>query len=132
VETQVQTPAVEKWKVTAIVCAVEKNRSFGTKTSDEAKIKLYEDAMEGRIKNVYGFEGPRGRRAYSVVVAASKPLGERELNIVEELARARCPRRGRNSTGGGSARRTTQSRARRKDGVPLQRLYRVTTTWIYA
>ncbi len=72
IEDEVQTSqqAIEKWEVVAITHAVEKNRSFVLWYGDvanelrnlvgdglqEAEVKLYEDVMEGRIKNVYGLQ----------------------------------------------------------------------------
>ncbi len=103
IEDEVQTSqqAVEKWEVVAIARAVERNRSFVLWYGDvanelrnlvgdglqEAEVKLYEDVMEGRIKNVYGFLGPCRGRTCDVVVVAPGPLSERQRDVIEDLAK---------------------------------------------
>jgi hypothetical protein len=52
----------------------------------EVENKLYEDVVNGRIKNVYRFWGTCDDSECDVVVVAPFELGEKQLKIIEELA----------------------------------------------
>jgi len=48
--------------------------------------KLYEDIVEGRIKNVYRFQGPCGDSDCDIVIVSPVELDKEKLKIIEELA----------------------------------------------
>jgi hypothetical protein len=52
----------------------------------EIENKLYEDIVEGRIKNVYRVQGPCGDSDCDVITLSPIELDEEKLKIIEELA----------------------------------------------
>ena len=94
---------VDKREIMAIIKAVAKRRSFVVWYGDiydelrgliedddefhEIENKLYEDVVEGRIKNVYRFWGPCGDSECDIVVVSPHELSSDKLKIVEELTR---------------------------------------------
>jgi hypothetical protein len=98
-QDEVQTSrAVDRREVLAIIRAIERSRSFvlwyedvvrelRNIAGDELSDRLYEDIMERRISNVYGFPGPCSTAACDVVVVAPETLSEKQLNMIAELAK---------------------------------------------
>jgi hypothetical protein len=97
-----QTPSdqIDRRAVIAIARAVEQNRSFvvwygdiyrqlrdmiGDDEFHEIENKLYEDIVEGRIKNVYRFWGPCSDSDCDIVIVSPVELNESQLKIIEEL-----------------------------------------------
>jgi hypothetical protein len=102
---QTQTPTenqIDKRAIAAIVRAVKEKRSFVVWYGDiynqlhsmvddddefhKIENKLYEDIVEGRIKNVYRFQGPCGDSDCDIVIVSPVELDKEKLKIVEELA----------------------------------------------
>jgi len=48
--------------------------------------KLYEDIVEGRIKNVYRFQGPCSDSDCDIIIVSPVELDKEKLKIIEELA----------------------------------------------
>lgn len=102
-QTQIQPhqTQIDKRAIIAIARAVAEKRSFVVWYGDiydalrdiieddefhEVENKLYEDVVNGRIKNVYRFWGTCDDSECDVVVVAPFELGEKQLKIIEELA----------------------------------------------
>jgi len=102
-QTQIQThqTQIDKRAIVAIARAVEKKRSFVVWYGDiydalrnliieddefhEIENKLYEDVVNGRIKNVYRFWGTCDSSECDIVIVTPGELSEKQLKIVEEL-----------------------------------------------
>jgi hypothetical protein len=98
-ETQSQ---IDKRAIVAIARAVAKKKSFVVWYGDiyyelrdiiedydefhEIENRLYEDIVEGRIKNVYRFWGTCDDSECDIVVVSPIELSERQLKIIKELA----------------------------------------------
>jgi len=98
-ETQSQ---IDKRAIVAIARAVAKKKSFVVWYGDiydelrdiiedgdefhEVENKLYEDIVEGRIKNVHRVQGPCGDSDCDIVIVSPVELDKEKLKIVEELA----------------------------------------------
>jgi hypothetical protein len=105
VQTQVQnqneTHQIDKRAIAAIIRAVYGTRSFVVWYGDiyeslrymindgdefhEIENRLYEDIVEGRIKNVYRFQGPCGDSDCDIVIVSPVELSKEKLKIIEEL-----------------------------------------------
>jgi hypothetical protein len=99
--TQTQ-PQIDKRAIVAIARAVAIKRSFVIWYGDiydalrdiiedddefhEVENKLYEDIVNGRIKNVYRFWGTCDDSECDIVIVSPIELDERRLKIIEELA----------------------------------------------
>jgi hypothetical protein len=98
-----QAPAgVDKRAVEAIIRAVEKKRSYVLWYGDiydelrsliddddefhEIENRLYEDIVDGKIKNVYRFWGMCDSSECDIIVASPVTLDERQLKMLKELA----------------------------------------------
>ena len=97
-ETQTQ---IDKRAVIAIARAVAEKRSFVVWYGDiydqlrgliedydefhEVENKLYEDVVEGKIKNVYRFWGTCGDSECDIVIVSPRELSEGKLKIIKEL-----------------------------------------------
>lgn len=100
-QTQVQNQ-IDKRAIAAIIRAIYDTRSFVVwygniyeplrymiNDDDEfhkIENKLYEDIVEGRIKNVYRFQGPCGDSDCDIVIVSPVELDKEKLKIIEELA----------------------------------------------
>ena len=94
---------IDKREIIAIINAVAKRRSFVVWYGDiydelrnivedddefhEIENKLYEDIVDGKIKNVYRFWGTCDSSECDIVVVSPVELDERQLKILEELVR---------------------------------------------
>jgi len=92
---------IDKRAVIAIARAVAEKRSFVVWYGDvynqlrgliedydefhEIENKLYEDVVEGRIKNVYRFWGTCDDSDCDIVIVSPRELSEEKLKIIEEL-----------------------------------------------
>ena len=93
---------IDQREIMAIIKAITKKRSFVLWYGDiydelrdliedddefhEIENKLYEDIVEGRIKNVYRFWGPCGDSECDIIVVSPLELDESQLKMLEELS----------------------------------------------
>jgi len=93
---------IDKRAIIAIARAVLKNKSYVLWYGDiydelrdmienddefhEVENKLYEDVVNGRIKNVYRFWGTCDSSECDIIIISPFELDERRLKIIEELA----------------------------------------------
>jgi hypothetical protein len=98
---QNSAPNIDKRGVIAIINAITKRRSFAVWYGDvydalseliddddefyEIENKLYEDIVDGKIKNVYRFWGPCDDSECDIIVVSPIELTEEKLKILREL-----------------------------------------------
>ena len=102
-QTQTQTPQqIDKRAVIAIARAITKRRSFVVWYGDiydelrsliddddefhEIENKLYEDIVDGKIKNVYRFWGTCDDSECDIIAVSPIELDENQLKMLKELA----------------------------------------------
>jgi len=102
-QTQLQqTEQIDRRAVVAIARAVAKRRSFVVWYGDiydelrsliddddefhEIENKLYEDIVDGKIKNVYRFWGPCDDSECDIIAVSPIELDENQLKMLKELA----------------------------------------------
>ena len=92
---------IDKREIIAIARAVAARRSYVVEYADiydalrdvvedddefdELEDKLYDDIVEGRIKNVYRFWGKCDSSECDIIIVTPDELSERRLKIIEEL-----------------------------------------------
>jgi hypothetical protein len=103
-QTQIQTPQqIDKRAVIAIARAVEKRRSYVLWYGDiydelrslieddeefhRVENRLYEDIVDGRIRNVYRFWGTCDDSECDIIVVSPIVLNENQLKMLRELSR---------------------------------------------